>query len=312
MSLPEFGRFFPLRKATSHKGNFGKIFILAGSRNFPGAPYLASMGALRAGAGLITLGVPESLYPMMVYKLAEVMVRPFPEIREGALGRRAGKKIFSFLKTQDVLAIGPGLGMDSETQDLVRQVISSWQGPKVVDADGLNALQGRDSILKKLGSKTIVTPHPGEAQRLFREEVPEDDAGRKKFAVEKSEKYGMVMVLKGHHTVVAAPGKTVYVNQTGNPGLATGGSGDILTGVIAAFLGQGLEPSAAAQCGVFIHGLAADLAVKKFGEISLAPTDVLDYLPAAFQKSLGRRSAQAPYAPVLLRRDQGKSRTEIE
>lgn len=288
MNLPDFRRFFPPRKAASHKGDFGKIFILAGSRNFSGAPYLASMGALRAGAGLIALGVPESLYPIMAYKLVETMVRPFQETKNGALSRGAGREILSFLKTQTVLALGPGLGQHPETQGLVRKVVSSWKGPQVIDADGLNALSGHDPILKKLGIRTIVTPHPGEAGRLFQKTVPADEAGRKKFAAHQAKKYKLVIVLKGHHTVVAAPGRPVYVNETGNPGLATGGSGDVLTGIIAAFLGRGLEPFDAARCGVFIHGLAADLAVGKFGETSLAPTDVLDYLPAAFQKALGR------------------------
>ncbi len=290
MNPKDFRRFFPPRKAASHKGDFGKIFIIAGSPDFPGAPYLTSMGALRAGAGLITLGVSEALYPIMAYKLTEVMVRRCPGVKDGALGSKAESGILSFLKTQDVLAIGPGLGMNPETQHFVRRVVLSWRGPKVIDADGLNALNGAASILKKLGSKTVVTPHPGEARRLFKEPVPADDSGRKKFAMDKAEKNGIVVVLKGHHTVVAASGQAVYVNKTGNPGLATGGSGDVLTGIIAAFLGRGLEPFVAAQCAVFIHGYAADLAVKKFGEESLAPTDVLDYLPVAFRKISGGRN----------------------
>lgn len=289
MKPKDFQRFFPSRKAASNKGDFGKIFILAGSRDFPGAPYLASMAALRAGAGLITLGVSEYLYPIMAYKLTEVMVRQFRGLNNGALGRQAESGILSFLKTQDVLAIGPGLGTHSETRGLVRRVVLSWTGPKVIDADGLNALEGNSSILKKLGSKTIITPHPGEASRLFNEAVPADDERRKKFAIDKAAKYGVVVVLKGHHTVVAARGREAYVNKTGNPGLATGGSGDVLTGIIAAFLGRGLEPFRAAQCAVFIHGFAADLAVKKFGEESLAPTDILDFLPEAFKKILNRR-----------------------
>lgn len=289
MKPKDFQRFFPPRKAASHKGDFGKIFILAGSRDFSGAPYLTSMAALRAGAGLITLGVSEYLYPIMAYKLTEVMVRQFPGLKDGALGYRSESGILSFLKTQDVLAIGPGLGTHSETRGLVRRVVLSWSGPKVIDADGLNALKGNVSLLKNLGPNTIITPHPGEAARLFGAAVPADDSGRKEFALDKADQYGTVVVLKGHHTVVASPGRDAYINRTGNPGLATGGSGDVLTGIIAAFLGRGLEPFRAAQCAVFIHGLAGDLAVKKFGEESLAPTDVLDFLPAAFKKILNRR-----------------------
>ncbi len=283
MTPSEFKRYFPRRKPESHKGNFGKVFILAGSRGFSGAPYLVSVGALRAGAGLITLAVPKSLYQVMALKLIEVMTKPLPETRQGSFSLKAEREIKGFLKSQDVLALGPGLGQNPETQALTRHVALSCDKPLVIDADGLNAFLGNPDLLKRLRSPAILTPHPGEAGRLFDCGVPKDDTGRKRFASQVARQYGVVLVLKGHHTVIAAPNGKVGMNLTGNPGLATGGSGDLLTGIIAAFLGQGLDPFSAARCGVFIHGFAADLAVKEFGEISLTPMDVLQYLPKAFK-----------------------------
>jgi len=282
----EFKRHFPPRDLSSHKGDFGKIFIIAGSKGFSGAPYLVSLGALRAGAGLITLAVPQSLYPIVARKSIEVMVRPLPETKQGSISLKAEKEIRAFLETQDVLAIGPGLGQQPETQKLIRDVALSCRKALVMDADAINAFQGKASLLKKLKGQAILTPHPGEAFRLFGARVPKDDEGRKKYAQQMARRYRMVLVLKGHHTVVAASSGRADVNLTGNPGLATGGSGDILTGIIAAFLGAGRDPFSAAKCAVFIHGSAADLAAKEFGEISLTPMDVLKYLPRAFKKIL--------------------------
>lgn len=288
MTPAEFKRYFPPRRADSHKGDFGRIFILSGSRGFPGAPYLASMGALRSGAGLITLAVPQSLYPTMVLKLAEVMTRPLPETNEGSLSLGARLEIEELLPGQDVLALGPGLSQDPETKDLILQVILSCEKPMVIDADGLNAFRKEAALLKKMKKPAVLTPHPGEASRLFGSPVPKDPAGRKRFAKTMAERYGIHLVLKGQGTVVASPDGKIYVNNTGNPGLATGGSGDVLTGIVASFMGQGLNPFEAARCAVYIHGLAADLAVREFGEISLTPTDVLNYLPRTFKKVLKR------------------------
>jgi NAD(P)H-hydrate epimerase len=246
------------------------------------------MGALRAGAGLISLGVPKSLYPVMALKLTEVMTKPLPETRQGTLSLAARPEIENYLKGTDVLAMGPGLSQNPETERLIRRVALGWRKCLVLDADGLNAFRGKQKLLGKLGARAVLTPHPGEAGRLSRDPVPRDDAGRKRFALAFAKRHGVVLVLKGHRTVVASPDGKVYVNRTGNPGLATGGSGDVLTGIVAAFLAQGLNPFAAARCAVYIHGLAGDLAVKNYGEISLVPTDVLHSLPRVFLSLLGR------------------------
>lgn len=279
----EFRRFLPRRRMDSHKGDYGRVFIIAGSRGLTGAAFLVSIASLRSGAGLITLGIPTSLSGVMALKLAEVMTKPLAETRAGSLSIRAYGEINSFLKRQNVLAIGPGLSRNKETQRLVRKVVLTSRKPMVIDADGLNAFEGYAQSLKRIKADVILTPHPGEYERLFGKKLLQSETKRKEAALQTARKYGVICVLKGYRTVIADPLGKVFVNPTGNPGLATGGSGDALTGIIAAFLGQGVAAFYAAKLGCFIHGLAADIAAKKTGEISLIPTDVVDYLPKAFK-----------------------------
>ena len=281
----EFQKHFKKRPRASHKGDYGRIFVLAGSHGLSGACYLTSMAAFRSGAGLVTVGVPKSLVLPLTRRLTEAMMKGFPETKEGSLGQTACKQIQSFLKTQDVLAIGPGLSQNSETQKAIRKIILSSHKPMVIDADGLNAFKSMPHLFKKLKAPVILTPHPGEFVRLFGGKISERDQERKKRALHIARQFRVVLVLKGHHTIVASPEGEVYVNRTGNPGMATGGSGDVLTGIIAAFLGQGIEPFKAACFGVYIHGLAGDLAAYERGEISLIASDIIHFLPHAFQKS---------------------------
>ncbi|MBI4549752.1 MAG: NAD(P)H-hydrate dehydratase [Candidatus Omnitrophica bacterium] len=285
----EFRKLFPPRPKTSHKGDFGRLLIVSGSTAYPGAPYLASLGALRAGAGLVSVGVPRSIYPVLARKSPEAMPYPLPETRGGALSLKSEKPIRELLKGKDVLALGPGLSRNTETQRLIRKIVESVRMPLVIDADGLNALEGKRGLLAKLGPDAVLTPHPGEARRLTERPVPEDDRGRMQWARIWTAQFRAVLVLKGRHTIVASRKQGVYVNRTGNPGMAKGGSGDILTGILAAFLGRKLEPFQAAKAAVYLHGLAADLALPEYGENSLLPTDVLKYLPQAFKKALARR-----------------------
>ena len=249
---------------------------------------LAANAALRSGAGLVTAGIPKSLTLPLSKRLTEVMFKPLPETPEGSLSRKSIPAIRKFLKTQDVLAIGPGLSRNSETQAVVRHLVLGSTIPTVVDADALNAFQGRAASFRQLKAEAILTPHPGEFQRLFGKRVSADKDMRRRLALRFARQYGIVIVLKGHQSVVADPKGQVYVNGTGNPGMATGGSGDVLTGVIAALLGQGLQPFEAAKAGVYLHGLAGDLAAKKIGEVSLIAGDLIEWLPAAFRKVLGR------------------------
>ena len=274
------------RPSRSHKGDFGKVFILAGSEGLTGAARLSAVGALRAGAGLVTLGVPRKVYSILARREAEVMVRPFASTRAGTLALRAFKPIFDFAKTQDVLAVGPGLSQHFETQELIRRLVSQTRHPLVLDADGLNAFKGHLEVLKYCRRRAILTPHPGEFVRLFGGRLSADDQGRKKRAREAAEKFGVFVVLKGNPTVVASPEGKIYLNRTGNPGMATGGTGDVLTGILAALLGQKFSFWNAARFGVYLHGLAGDMAKRKTGEVSLVAGDILNALADAIKRTV--------------------------
>lgn len=280
----EFKKYFRKRLPTSHKGDYGRIFVLAGSRGMSGACYLTSMAALRSGAGLVTVGVPESLLLPLSRRMTEAMMKGLPETKKGSLSQNAHRQIQSFLKTQDVLAVGPGLSQNSETQALIRKTILGSHKPMVIDADGLNAFKGKTNLLRKLKADAILTPHPGEFVRLFGGSISKTESERKKRSSEIARKFKVQLVLKGHDTVVASPNGEIYINQTGNPGMATGGSGDVLTGIIAAMLGQKIEPFKAACFGVSIHGLAGDLAANEKTETSMVASDIIDCLPRAFKK----------------------------
>lgn len=271
------------RPATAHKGTFGRVFILAGSRGMTGAAHLAGMAALRSGAGLVTIGVPDAVYLIIAKRDSEPMVRPLPSTPQGTLSLKGLPEIRRFCATQDVLAIGPGLSQQITTQKLIRKVLQATQLPLVVDADGLNALKGNHKILDACRGRAVLTPHPGEFVRVFGGKLDDSDVLRKKRAWDAAQKHGVVIVLKGHHTVIAAPEGDCHINTTGNPGMATAGSGDVLTGMIAALMGQGLPYFEAACLGAHVHGLAGDMAAEKIGQTSLTAGDLLRFLPEAFQ-----------------------------
>lgn len=274
----------PKRPREAHKRNFGKVLVIAGSRGMTGAAYLCCKGALRAGAGLVLLGTPQSQQPIMAFKLTCSMTTPLSETETGTLSVNARQGIFRLARNCDVIALGPGLSLHPQTINLVHSLIPFINHPMVIDADGLNALSRNIEILKTIKAPLILTPHPGEMARLSGSKTQEIKSSKVKVASEFAKKYKVVIALKGYETVVT-DGTRVYVNKTGNPGMATGGSGDILAGMIAALLGQGLKPFEATQLGVYLHGLAGDLAVKEKGEVSLIATDILEYLPKAFIKS---------------------------
>jgi len=272
------------RKPNSHKGDYGHVFILAGSLGLTGAAYLTSTASLLSGSGLVTLGIPKSLNLAMEVKLTEVMTKPLDETKELSLSLKAFGQIKKFLSRVDVLAIGPGLSQHPQTQALVRKVLQSTKKPIVLDADGINALAGNLSILKKIKGQLVITPHPGELSRLLGLEVAEIQKNRIKLAKAFAKKYNVVTVLKGHRTIVASANGTTYINKTGNPGMASGGCGDVLTGIIASLLGQGMSAPEAAKFGVYIHGLMADVVAKEKGESSLIATDLLKVLPQVLKK----------------------------
>jgi NAD(P)H-hydrate epimerase len=276
------------RNKNAHKGSFGHILLLAGSARFSGAAVLCAKAAMRAGAGLVTLGIPKSLNTAIIkIKPAEVMTLPLAQTKEVTLSLRALKKICDFIKHVDVLVIGPGLTQNKSTQGLVRKVISKIDKSMVIDADGLNALIGHLDILRRTPyavRRTILTPHPGEMARLLGSSVARIHNKRKETAQKFAKDYGLTLVLKGHRTIVADHQKHLFINTTGNPGMASAGSGDVLSGIIAAFLGQGLLPFAAAKYAVFLHGLAGDLAAKEKTQLGMIASDIIEKIPAAIKR----------------------------
>lgn len=270
------------RKLDSHKGDYGHLLVIGGSPGLTGAVALCSLSALRAGSGLVTLAIPESLNPILEMKLTEVMTKPFPETKEKTLSRKALPQILRFSKKIDGFAIGPGFSTQKETANFLLQLLPRIDKPVILDADGINILAREIGVLKKIKSPFILSPHPGEMARLLKKDISEVQKNRKKIARDFAAKYGVVLVLKGYKTVVADQKGNIYINNTGNPGMATAGSGDVLTGIIGAFLAQGLSSFAAAKFAVYLHSLAGDLAAKKKGEISLIATDILENLPKAF------------------------------
>lgn len=270
------------RNPEAHKGDFGHILILAGSARFSGAAVLCAQAALRSGAGLVTLGIPKGLNSAVIkIKPKEAMTLSLPETNEGTLSLNALKIVRDFSTNIDVLAIGPGLGRNKSTQGLVRKVIAKINKPTVIDADGLNALSGRLKIQRDM----VLTPHPGEMAGLLGVSVKKVQSERKQVALRFAKQHRVTLVLKGHNTVVADYKGNLYINKTGNPGMATAGSGDVLTGMIAAFLGQKLDAFEAAKYAVYLHGLAGDLAAEEKTQLSLIASDIIDYIPKAIKKS---------------------------
>ena len=277
-------RTFPRRKPDTHKDDYGHIFILAGSPGLSGAAVLCANSAMRSGAGLVTLGLPESLYNITAKRVfLEVMLKPLPQAKEKTLSLSAYPKIAEFTKNTDVLALGPVLSRNPQTQKLIRRIISNIHRSMVIDADALNALAGHLDLLRLNSNLKILTPHPGEFSRLTGQSTAYIQKNRETLAKRFAYNYNIVLVLKGHHTIVASADK-VYVNKSGNPGMATAGSGDVLTGIISALLGQGLGGWTAAKTGVYLHGLAGDLAAKEKTQAGLIASDIIDHIPAAIKK----------------------------
>ena len=283
MTIADAIKSFPRHAPGAHKGNFGHVLVIAGSAGYTGAAYLTSQAAALSGSGLVTLAIGKSIYPIMAEKLTEVMVRPFIETKDASLSLLAEKDLVAFSAKCDVLAIGPGISQNKETQDLVRNLIGRLDKPVVLDADGINACAGRLDAIKNAKAKLVLTPHVGEMARLTGKDASEVEKARKDVALAFASEYNTVLVLKGHNTIVAAPNGDVYVNETGNVGMASGGTGDVLTGMIASFIGQGCEPFTAAVLGTYFHGLAGDMAVKEKGTLSLIATDLLNKLPEALK-----------------------------
>lgn len=262
-------KMLPDRNLHAHKGDFGKILLLCGSRGYTGAAALAALGALRCGAGLVYLGVPESIYAIEAIKLNEPIVLPVPEEENLAI-----EHIQSLLSKMDAVLIGPGMGCSNRTFAIVKTVLCEFAGPVVLDADGINVLSGHIDILRGRTGTTILTPHAGEFSRIGGEICGNRERSVKSFATDTNS----IVLLKGHRTVIT-DGVSTYVNPTGNPGMAVGGSGDVLAGMITALLGQGLPPLEAAACSAWLHGAAGDICAKEIGQYGMLPSDMLNVLP---------------------------------
>ena len=262
----------PDRNVDSHKGDYGKVLLLCGSRGYTGAAALASMGALRCGAGLVYLGVPESIYAIEAVKLNEPVVFPLPE-KDGMLSVHALDRILELLPKMDAVLIGCGMGCSADTLSVLETVLRSYSGPVVLDADGINVLTGHIDVLRGRTGVTILTPHEVEFQRIGGTIT----ADRTESAKILAKQTGVIVLLKGHRTVVT-DGEDSYVNPTGNPGMAVGGSGDVLAGMITALLGQGISPLEAAACGAWLHGAAGDMCAEEKGQYGMIPPDMLEVL----------------------------------
>lgn len=266
-------KLLPERDIWGHKGTFGKILLLCGSRGFTGAAYLAAMGALRTGAGLVFLGVPDSIYAIEAVKLNEPVVFSLPDF-DGKMGFEAIPEILTRLPQMDAVLIGCGMGQSDSTLAITEEILKQASCPVVVDADGINVLAGHKDVLRGRRGVTILTPHDGEFARLGGKIVE----NRMESAGALARDLGCIVLLKGHKSC-ATDGFFGYENTTGNPGMAVGGSGDVLAGMIASLLGQGIAPLEATACAAWLHGAAGDLCARELGQYGMLPTDMLQRLP---------------------------------
>jgi ADP-dependent NAD(P)H-hydrate dehydratase / NAD(P)H-hydrate epimerase len=272
------------RNPNTHKGDYGHVLILGGSPGLTGAVCLSAKAALRTGCGLVTVGIPKSLNSIFEVKLTEIMSLPLADQR-GFLDRDAFKEIEEILNKIDVIVLGPGASLKGSTQALLRKITKSIDKPLVIDADAITAISADSDILLKRKAKDVVlTPHEGEFKRLIKVKSAEAEKTRKELVKGYALRYNLTLVFKGHGTLVS-DGKKLFENTTGNPGMATAGSGDVLTGIIAGLIAQGLSAFEASKFGVYLHGLAADLAVKDKTQNALIATDIIEYLPKAYKSA---------------------------
>jgi len=273
------------RKSNVHKNHFGHVLILAGSKRMLGAAALTSLAAIRSGAGLVTLGIPKSLNAAAHKKISNtIMTYPLNETSSQTLAFSCFKQIKNSYSAYNAIAIGPGLSNNASTQRLILKIIETSPLPLVIDADALNALCGSLKSLAKTKTIKILTPHPGEMSRLIKQPKPAIEANRNKVASAFAQKHNCILLLKGSETVVAASKNKIYINRTGNAGMATAGSGDVLTGMIAAFIVQGLSGFDAAKYGAYLHGKAGDLAAKAKTRTAMIASDIIEYIPSAIKR----------------------------
>ena len=272
------------RPDDSNKGTLGSLLCICGSYGMAGAAIMAGKAALRCGIGLLKIAVPKSIYPVCAKNILESVYYPLEETSNGVISSKNTDFLLEMCEKSSAVVIGCGLSVCDDTKNLVQSVITNCEKPLVIDADALNCICNKPEILKNLKAPAIITPHPGEMARLLHSTPKTVNSNRENTAIDFAKKFGVVTVLKGAGTIIASPDGEVYINHTGNSGMATGGSGDVLSGIIGSLLAQGAAPINAAAAGVFLHGTIGDLAAEKLGKISMLPTDMIDMIPTAYLK----------------------------
>lgn len=273
----------PEREEDSHKGTFGKCLFISGCKKYLGAPYFSAMSYLKAGGGLSYLATPLSISPFIAGKGSEIVIVPQKETDEGSLSSENLDNLIEFSKTVDFVVLGQGVSLNEDTQNLVRELSRKINKPLLLDGDGITAVSKNPEILKERENYTVITPHPGEFSRITGKSIDEIKSNRIKIIQEYTSKLGISIVLKGAHSIAGFPDGRTFINLTGNSGLASAGSGDVLTGTIGAFYGLGLDADSSVRMGVFAHGLSGDLASSDIGEDGITASDVLYYLPEALE-----------------------------
>jgi hydroxyethylthiazole kinase-like uncharacterized protein yjeF len=271
----------PQRDRDTHKGSYGRALFIAGSSNYLGAPYFSALSFLKAGGGLSYLATPKSISPFLASKGSEIVFVPQKETSSESLAIESKEELLEFSKRVSMVIMGPGLSLNKETQELVRELARKIETPLLIDGDGITAIAEEVKLIKERKAETILTPHGGEMSRITKMEVSEVNEDKINVLQRTAKELNAIIVLKGAHSLVGYPDESVYINTSGNPGMATAGSGDILTGAIAAMYGLGLPLRDAVRMGVFIHGLSGDLAAREKGEDGITAQDILDYLPSA-------------------------------
>jgi NAD(P)H-hydrate epimerase len=284
LSLDTVKALLPPRPEAGYKGTFGHVFIIGGSQGYMGAPILAGMGAARSGVGLVTVGLPESLSDLPTMGLWEAMTFALPETKQHTISMAAIESTSEFAASKDATVIGPGMSLHGKTRQYIVQFVEQCRAPLLIDADGINALStGTDGVLKRTHD-TVLTPHPGEMARILHTSTKDVVERREECAVSLAKELEVTVVLKGHHTVIVAPDGSCVQNIIGNNGMGTGGSGDVLSGLIGGLMAQGLSGHHAAQLGVYVHGLAGDIAADRYSQRGMIARDIIHCIPEAWRE----------------------------
>lgn len=284
INVSDLKQFLPMRSKYDHKGRFGHLLVIAGSRYYTGAGKLSAYAGMHSGVGLVTLAVPSVVVDVVASNLMEIIFYPLPSTKEGTFAEEGAEKIVEFARDKNAVLIGPGLSQHPSTVNFVRKILPQMEVPLIIDADGLNAISDNPGILRMCKGTPVITPHPGEMSRLIKKSIKEIQQDREQCAIDFARQMGVVVVLKGYHTVIASPDGEYAVNTTGGHGLSKGGTGDILAGLIAGLIGQGVLPYPACQIGVWLHGRAGDLAERALHPRSMTAGDLFDFLHQAWKE----------------------------